>query len=157
MCEFCSSAVDSFFCDNAPHHWVVWCSVLQDSFTVPSSGTFDPWRWYHHAVHKLWVPITQRCNLVSCKNGELTILCLCQVRFSSCYCVFVFCFPLRATNLTHHLSFFHLIALTELKDQWLWSLLSFGLFVPLLLLLYVYLNVDCSWFCGLLTFLVWDL
>lgn len=79
----------SIFCDTAPHHWVIWCSVLQDSFTVPSSGTFDPGRWYHLADHKLWALITQRCNLVSRKNVELKISCLCHMRFSSCYCICV--------------------------------------------------------------------
>jgi hypothetical protein len=80
------------------------------------------------------------------------------MQFSSCNCVFVSCCPVCTTNLTHHLSFFHLIALTELEVHRLWSLLLFGLFLQLLLLLYVYLNVYCSGFGGLLNLcIVWDL
>ena len=71
--------------------------------------------------------------------------------------VYVSCFPVHSGNLIHHISFFYLIALRVWEDHWLWSLLLFGFFLSLLLLLYLYLNVDCSWFGGLLTFVVWDL
>lgn len=79
------------------------------------------------------------------------------MRFCSCNCVCVSCFPINSANRIHHISFLHFIALRVWEGHWLWSLLLFGFFLSLLLLLYFYLNVDCSWFSGLLMFVVWDL
>ena len=158
MCEFCSSTVEFIY--------LLWCCTSSPGDLVPNISE----QFYCPIFRDIWPlkigpprcsqtvsMITQRHDVVSQKNGELKILCLCHTHFSSCNFVFVFCCPVCTTNLTHHLSFFHLIALTELEDHWLWSLLLFGLFLPLLLLLCVYLNVDWCGFGGLLNFVVWDL
>ena len=158
MCESCSSAVEFIH--------LLWCCISSLGDLVPIIAE----QFYCLIFRDIWPlkmgpsrcsqtvgMITQRCDVVSRKNGELRILCLCHMRFSSCNCVFVSCCPVCTTNLDHLLSFFHLIALTELEGHWLWSLLLCSLFLPLLLLLYVYLNVYCSGFGGLINFVVWDL
>ena len=125
-------------CEGAQYCWTL--SHIQGYF-APEDGTT--------LLSINWALITQRCGVVSQKNGELKILSS-WYEVLLLYCVCVSCFPVHTANLIHHISFFHLIALTVWEDYWLWSLLLFGFFLLVLLLLYLYWNVDCSCFGGLL-------
>jgi hypothetical protein len=152
MCGFCSSAVEFIH--------LLWCCTSSPGDLVPNIAE----QFYCPIFRDIWPlkmepphcpqtvgMITQWCDVVSWKTGEVKILCLCHMWFSRYNCVFVSCCPVCTTNLKPYPS-------SQLLSFNCTNRIRRSLVMKFVVMWFVFAITAAPVRCdGLLNFVVWDL